>query len=128
MKETKGTIDIYANIDMEQSGQKIKQMIQKSGYSVKEIQNYLHLSCPQPVYRWFHGQVLPTVDHLFMLSRLLGVHMEEFLVVKGDKKRRRFAFSVNYSLNRIALYCKYIRELNDSMRRCLKSDGRSGEN
>ena len=81
MKETKGTIDVYANIDMEQSGQKIKRMIQKSGYSVKEIQNYLHLSCPQPVYRWFHGQVLPTVDHLLMLSRLLGVHMEEVLAI-----------------------------------------------
>ncbi len=119
MKETKRMIDVYANIDMEKSGQKIKQMIQKAGYSVKEVQHYLQLSCPQPVYRWFHGQVLPTVDHLLMLSRLLGVHMEEFLVVKENKEWRRFAYVTNDSLNRMVLYYNYIQKLNNSMVRSL---------
>ena len=78
---------IFGSIDMEQSGQKMKWMLTGAGYDVKTIQNYLRLSCPQPVYRWFKGQMLPTVDHLFMLSKLLGVHMEDFLVEKVDEKR-----------------------------------------
>lgn len=115
MRKTKEMIDVYANIDMIQSGQKIKYLIKKAGYSVKDIQHHLQLSCPQPVYRWFHGQVLPTVDHLLMLSRLLGVHMEELLVVKEDKEQHRFVYVTNDSLNRMVLYYCYIQNLNNSV-------------
>lgn len=70
----------YADIDMKESGKRIRECVQNAGYDVKSIQRYLHLSCPQPVYRWFQGRILPSVNHLLMLSRLLGVHMEELLV------------------------------------------------
>ena len=73
---------MYPNIDMERTGQKIQWMVKKAGYSVKYIQEYLNLSCPQPVYRWFKGKVLPTVDHLYALNILLKVHMEELLVME----------------------------------------------
>lgn len=76
--------DIYENIDMEKSGRRMKWILTNAGYDVKTIQNYLQLSCPQPIYRWFQGKILPTVDHLFMLSRLLGIHMEDFLVGRRD--------------------------------------------
>ena len=69
----------YPNLDLKQSGNLLRYQIRKSGYSVQDIQNYLVLSCPQPVYRWFQGKTLPSVDHLYALSRLLGVHMEELL-------------------------------------------------
>lgn len=70
----------YQNIDMKKTGKLLKTKIEQAGYSVKEIQERLLLSCPQPIYRWFKGKILPSVDHLYMLSRLLGVHMEELLV------------------------------------------------
>lgn len=73
----------YPNIDMKMTGLRLKRLISNAGYTVKDIQNYLHLSCPQPVYRWYKGQILPSVDHLFMLSELLNVHMEELLVKKN---------------------------------------------
>lgn len=76
--------EIYPNIDMIKTGQKIKECIQKNGYTVKDIQKILNLSCPQPVYRWFKGQILPSVDHLYTLSRIMGVHMEELIVTKND--------------------------------------------
>ncbi|MBE5875710.1 MAG: hypothetical protein E7290_02335 [Lachnospiraceae bacterium] len=47
------------------------------------IQDYLHLSCEQPIYRWYKGLILPSVDYLFMFSELLNVHMEDFLVKYG---------------------------------------------
>ena len=78
MKEVK----IYPNIDMQRTGIRLKEFTQKRGYCVADIQEYLHLSCPQPVYRWFKGMILPSVDHLLMLSELLGVHMEDLLVKK----------------------------------------------
>lgn len=86
-------MEIYGNIDMKQSGEKIKRLITEAGYDVKSIQNYLHLSCPQPVYRWFKGQILPTVDHLFMMSKLLGIHMEDFLVEKGTNEQESCFFT-----------------------------------
>ncbi|MCI8485481.1 MAG: helix-turn-helix transcriptional regulator [Lachnospiraceae bacterium] len=79
-------MSIYGNIDMERSGKKMKELITQAGHDVKSIQKYLQLSCPQPVYRWFKGQILPTVDHLFMLSKLLGIHMEDFLVEKEESR------------------------------------------
>ena len=73
----------YPNIDMQRTGRKLKAMIEAAGYTPRMIQEFLHLSCVQPIYRWYKGLILPSVDHLFMLSELLGVHMEDFLVKKN---------------------------------------------
>ena len=70
----------YPNIDMQLTGLLLEYYIRASGISVKEIQNYLHLSCPQPIYRWMKGKILPSVSHLLALSKLFGVHMENLLV------------------------------------------------
>lgn len=74
----------YQNIDMQLTGLWLKKCTTQKGYSAKELQHYLQLSCPQPVYRWFKGQVLPSVNHLYCLSRLLERHMEALLVPEGD--------------------------------------------
>ena len=70
----------YPNIDMQQTGANMKRLLDTAGYTSRMIQEYLHLSCVQPVYRWYKGLILPSVDHFLMLSELLGVHMEELLV------------------------------------------------
>ena len=75
---------MYENIDMERTAILLKEMFDKSGYTVKDIQKILHLSCPQPIYRWFKGNILPSVDHLYVLSRSLKVHMEDLLVPKCE--------------------------------------------
>lgn len=74
----------YQNIDMEQTGLQIKHMVEAAGYTPKMLQEYLHLSCVQPIYRWYKGKILPSVDHLLMLSELLNVHMETFLVKRNS--------------------------------------------
>ena len=75
-------MNIYPNIDMKRTGNRIEAALRAAGFDVKMIQNYLHLSCPQPIYRWFKGQILPSVDHLYVLSGLLGMHMEDLIVPK----------------------------------------------
>ena len=74
----------YQNIDMLETGKKIKYLLKTEGYTPRMIQDYLHLSCVQPIYRWYKGLILPSVDHLFMLSQLLQIHMEDFLVKKNE--------------------------------------------
>ena len=73
----------YPNIDMQRTGRRLKHMIESAGYTPRIIQDYLHLSCVQPIYRWYKGKILPSVDHLLMISELLNVHMEELLVKKN---------------------------------------------
>ena len=74
----------YPNIDMQRTGRKFKCMIESAGYTPRIIQDYLHLSCVQPIYRRYKGLILPSVDHLCMLSELLNVHMEDLLVKKNS--------------------------------------------
>lgn len=61
-------------------------MIESARYNVKFIQAYLYLSCLQSIYRWYKGKVLPSLEHLAVISRLLHVHMEEILVFKEETK------------------------------------------
>lgn len=85
MSEAKKSI-IYPNIDMVKTGLLLRRMIEGAGYTPKMIQRYLHLSCPQPIYRWYQGRILPSVNHLLMLSELLNVHMEDLIVKKQSKE------------------------------------------
>lgn len=67
-------------INMKKTGIRIQEYAGNYGYSVKYIQEYLGLSCPQPVYRWYKGQILPSVDNLLKLSELFHTHMENLIV------------------------------------------------
>lgn len=70
---------------MELSGKKIYAAIKASGYSIRELQDMLFLSCPQPIYRWCRGKTMPSIDNLYRLSVMLNVPMENLLAVKGEK-------------------------------------------
>jgi transcriptional regulator with XRE-family HTH domain len=74
----------YPNIDMQRTGALLKKKVEEAGFTVKELQEKLRLSCPQPIYRWFKGKVLPSINHLYALSQLLHVHMEELLVPESQ--------------------------------------------
>ena len=91
-------------IDVKQTGLRLKKSIRAAGYDVKTIQNYLHLSCPQPIYRWFKGKLLPSVDHLLLLSNLLGVHMEDLLVVKSLQKPAPLSARERFRQRRCSVY------------------------
>ena len=54
---------IYPNIDMQKTGRKLKRIIESAGFTPRMIQEYLHLSCVQPIYRWYKGSILPSVDY-----------------------------------------------------------------
>ena len=73
-------------IDLEQTGKNIKKLMDHCEVSAKDISTSLGLSGPQAVYRWIHGEALPKVDHLVMLTRLLKVsYIDDILIVKEIK-------------------------------------------
>lgn len=75
----------WISLDMIMTGNRLRNVITKRGYSIKDIQNKLELSCPQPIYRWLNGQTLPSLDNLYRLSTILGMQMEELLMLRNDK-------------------------------------------
>ena len=73
-------------IDPLKLGMNLKKYIKKIGYKVKDIQNYLCLECPQPIYRWVKGSTYPSIHHLYALSCVLGGSMNE-LVEESDERK-----------------------------------------
>lgn len=74
----------YPHINPKYTGYKIKKLMDDNGYDVKDIQEYLHLACPQSVYRWISGKKVPTLDQVYALSTLFKVHMEDVIAPKAD--------------------------------------------
>ena len=107
-----GEIQKYQPIDQIKTGEKIKAKLKAAGYEVRDIQKYLHLSCPQSIYRWFKGNFLPSVEHLCALSRLLNVHMEDLLVLQGQSiENNSVEIMDDTRIRRLLLYMKYLREV-----------------
>ncbi|GFI01949.1 hypothetical protein IMSAGC005_00775 [Lachnospiraceae bacterium] len=107
-----GGVRVYQSIDQVKTGIKIKEMLKAAGYNVKDVQEYLHLSCPQSIYRWFKGKILPSVDHLYMLSRMLNVHMEDLLVLQGQSIVYPFVDRMEESMTkRILAYARGLRKI-----------------
>lgn len=103
---------MYQPIDQTQTGIKLKMMLKAAGYEVKYIQEYLHLSCPQSIYRWFKGKVLPSVEHLCALSKLLNVHMEDLLVLQGESViYSMIELADNPTKKRLLTYAKYLQKV-----------------
>lgn len=105
-------MNIYPNIDMKRTGERLEAALKTAGIEVKDLQKYLHLSCPQPIYRWFKGQILPSVDHLYGISQLLHMHMEDLIVPK--KKEVLLLCECGFSERaraRLLAYCQRLQEL-----------------
>ena len=68
------------SIDMIQTGRHLKKLCEDAKLKPIDIQRLTQLSYPQSIYRWFQGDVLPSVDHLYTLSRVLDMHIEDMLV------------------------------------------------
>ena len=69
-------------VDLKLTGQNIAVLRQRSGISVRELQTMLGFATPQAIYKWQRGETLPTVENLVALAFILGVDIEDILVVK----------------------------------------------
>lgn len=70
-------------IDMVKTGQNIIDLRKKAGLSVKDLQTAFGFGTPQAIYKWQQGMALPTIDNLVFLAALLGVKIDDVLVIEG---------------------------------------------
>lgn len=72
----------FPTIDLKATGKKIKGLCKNAGFTPNQIKRLLNLSCVQTIYKWFSGENVPSIENFYALSLLLGVSMEELLIVK----------------------------------------------
>lgn len=69
-------------VDMAATGKNIDRLRIAAGLSVRDMQTVFGFSTPQAIYKWFHGASMPTIDNLVILAAMLGVTMDEIVVVE----------------------------------------------
>ena len=67
-------------IDMQATGERIKQLRKERDIKVFDLANALGLESEQAIYKWQRGQCLPSADNLVRLSILSGCHIEDILI------------------------------------------------
>lgn len=72
------------NINMVATGRNIIRLREAAGMTVRDIQNIFGFATPQAIYKWQHGTALPSIDNLVVLAMVLGVTIDEILVVDND--------------------------------------------
>ena len=72
-------------INLKGTGSNIERCRRNAGLSVRDLQTYFGFEYPQAIYKWQHGECLPTVDNLLALSRILEVRMEDLLVYEDQE-------------------------------------------
>ncbi len=70
-------------LDIPATGRRIKELMDAKGITIRETCEKLNVSF-QAVYKWQKGESLPTINNLFLLSRLLDVNLEDMLVPKQN--------------------------------------------
>ena len=71
-------------IDLTATGQNIKNLRVAAGISVRDLQAILGFTNPQAIYKWQNGDCMPSIDNLVILAAVLGVTVDQILVVEGD--------------------------------------------
>ena len=98
-------------IDLAETGRRIERYRRKAGMTVRDLQTYFGFEYPQAIYKWQHGECLPTVDNLLALARLLQVPMEDLLAYEDREFFHFFCLFllfviVNPTLKKHAHKCK----------------------
>lgn len=73
-------------INMEETANNIKQLMDDNNMSVKDVSIGCGFRGPQAVYKWIHGDALPSIDNLVILAELLGVTINELIVIERSRK------------------------------------------
>ena len=69
-------------INISKTGQNIRQLRVSAGITVASLQKVLGFATPQAIYKWQRGDALPTIDNLVVLAAVLGVRVDDILIVQ----------------------------------------------
>ena len=68
-------------IDMVATGQQIRKLRLAAGLTVRDLQEIFGFATPQAIYKWQRGTAMPTIDNLVTLSVVLGVAIDDIIVL-----------------------------------------------
>ena len=71
-------------IDMKRTGKRIRELCEAKGLSPQDVADMMGLAEKRTVYFWYAGDRLPSIDNLFMLSRILGTTIDDLFVEKEE--------------------------------------------
>ena len=71
---------MVCGIDMEATGKKLDDLRRERNLSIRDIQHYFGFSTSYVVWKWMHGQSLPTIDNLVVLADLYKCKVDDMLV------------------------------------------------
>ena len=71
-------------IDMTATGVNITRLRINAGLTVRDLQAIFGFSTPQAIYKWQHGDAMPTLDNIVVLAAVFGVTVDAILVYKDD--------------------------------------------
>ena len=74
-------------VDTVATGRNIDRLRIAAGMSVKDMQMVFGFATPQAIYKWIHGTSMPTIDNLVILAAMLGVTLDEIVVVEDAARR-----------------------------------------
>jgi len=74
---------VIPTIDMVRTGHNINRLRKQAGASVKDLQDVFGFATPQAIYKWQHGTALPTIDNLVVLAAVLGVRIDDILIISA---------------------------------------------
>jgi hypothetical protein len=79
---------VFPVINLIQTGRNIESHRKNAGLSVRDLQKIFGFEYPQAIYKWQHGECLPTVDNLLVLSRIFNVKIDDLLICDdcGDQE------------------------------------------
>ena len=75
----------FPEIDTKMTGERLRRICKEQHISVRDIQQFTHISSNQAVYNWFNGKTLPSVDNFLALSKMTGIPMDDLIIEKQEQ-------------------------------------------
>ncbi|GAB6401901.1 helix-turn-helix transcriptional regulator [Pseudocoprococcus immobilis] len=68
-------------INAKATGDKITQLQEAAGMTVKDLQQIFGFATPQAIYKWRKGTSIPAIDNLIVLAAVFGCKIDDLIVV-----------------------------------------------
>ena len=118
---------ICVAVNTKATGEKIRKLREKCGFSKTEVQESLGLVGVQSIYDWENGVKLPNLENALGLARLLGVDLDQLLVAQPLVKENATKTEQERSDRcRISEAVEKLEPMFADMLQCQRSGGRHG--
>ena len=69
-------------LDAGETGKRIKRLMAEKGIKACDAYKAFGFTTTRPIYRWYRGYQMPSLDNLLVLSAVLDMGVDEILVTK----------------------------------------------